>query len=77
MLTQGSSPVNLVFERRAARKAKVEPGWKVASGRRSYQSVPMTDRGRLIINHQAATHGIDLLHVVEVEEPDPGETSAE
>ena len=76
MLTQGSFPVNLVFERRAARKAKVEPGWDVASGCRSYESVPMTDRGRVVINHQAATHRIDLLHVVEVEE-DLGETSAE
>src|SRR5208337_5495053 len=47
MRTQGSSPVNLVFERRTAGKAKVEPGWKVASGRRSYESVPMTDRGPL------------------------------
>jgi len=37
----------------------------------------MTDRGRVVINHQTATHCIDLLHVVEVEEPDPGETSAE
>jgi hypothetical protein len=77
MLTQKSFPVNLVFERRAAREAKVEPGWKVASGRRSYESVPMTDRGRVVINHQAATHCMDLLHVVEAESSDPGETSAE
>ena len=69
--------MNLVFKRRAARKAEVEPGWKVASGRRSYESVPMTDRVRVVINHQAATQRIDLLHVVEVEKPDPGETSAE
>jgi len=31
----------------------------------------------VVINHQAATHGIDLRHVVELEEPDPGEASAE
>ena len=37
-------------------------------------SVPDTDRGRDLVIHDKGTHRIDLLHVVEVEEPDPGET---
>lgn len=38
-----------------------------------FVSVPASDRGRdLVIHDDAGTHRIDLLHVVEVEEPDPG-----
>jgi len=33
MLTQGSSPVNLVFECRAARKANADGKWQMADGR--------------------------------------------
>ena len=40
-----------------------------------FVSIPMTERGRdLVIHDQAGTHRIDLLHVIEVEEPDPGES---
>jgi hypothetical protein len=39
-------------------------------------SVPSTPRGRdLVIHDEKGTHRIDLLHVVEVEEPDSDETS--
>ena len=45
-------------------------------------SVPETDRGRDLIIHDRGTHRIDLLHVVEVDEPDaaapsPAEKTAE
>lgn len=35
-----------------------------------FVSVPETDRGRDLVVHDQGTHRIDLLHVVEVEEPD-------
>jgi hypothetical protein len=35
-------------------------------------SVPETERGRDLVIHDQGTHRIDLLHVVEVEEPDVG-----
>ena len=35
-------------------------------------SVPETDRGRDLIVHDKGTHRIDLLHVVEVDEPEAG-----
>lgn len=39
-------------------------------------SVPVGPRGRdLVIHDQVGTHHVDILHVVEVEEPDPGELS--
>lgn len=39
--------------------------------------VPSTPRGRDVILHdEKGTHRIDLLHIVELEEPEPGEASA-
>jgi hypothetical protein len=39
-------------------------------------SVPVGARGRdLVIHDQVGTHHVDILHVVEVEVPDPGEPS--
>lgn len=39
-------------------------------------SVPATTRGRdLVIHDETGTHRIDILHVVEVEEPEEGEPS--
>ena len=40
-------------------------------------SVPATPRGRDVVIHDAkGTHRIDILHIVEVEEPDAGESAA-
>jgi hypothetical protein len=41
-----------------------------------YISVPAAPRGRDLVIHDAqGTHRVDLLHVVEVEYPDPGGAS--
>lgn len=55
---------------------KLTDGQKYFVKHPDFISVPSTPRGRdLIIHDEKGTHRIDLLHVVELEEPDPGETS--
>jgi hypothetical protein len=56
---------------------KLTDGQKYFVKHPDFISVPSTPRGcDLVIHDDKGTHRIDLLHVVELDEPDPGATSA-
>jgi hypothetical protein len=55
---------------------KLTDGQEYFVKHRDFISVPATPRGRdLVIHDDKGTHRVDILHVVQVEYPDPGEPS--